>query len=156
MQRVTITVEDEFLEELDRMVRLKSYQNRSEAIRDMTRAALAKIAEEEDRDSECIAALIYTYDHETRELSKKLAHTFHNHHDLSLAALHVHLDHDNCLEVAVLRGDNRQVQHLADHVIASRGVRHGRLIKIPINMKYENHAHGAGRHPHLHTHIRNT
>jgi CopG family nickel-responsive transcriptional regulator len=154
MQRITISAEDEFLEEVDALCARRGYQNRSEAIRDLARAGMRQAREEASEIGQCIAALVYVYDHGARELSKRLANTFHDHHDLSLAAIHVHLDHDSCLEVAILRGAAQDVQHLAGHVIAERGVRHGRLVRIPVDAKTEIHPHGDTHHRHLHLHVR--
>ncbi|MGO9006908.1 MAG: nickel-responsive transcriptional regulator NikR [Beijerinckiaceae bacterium] len=155
MQRVTITLEDELLIELDRMVATRGYQNRSEAVRDLARAGLRQAAEEASASRQCVAALVYVYDHETRALSRRLTQSFHDHHDLSLATMHVHLDHASCMEVTVLRGETAEVQHFADHVIAERGVRHGRLIIVPVELETEKHAHGGEPdQKHLHTHVR--
>jgi CopG family transcriptional regulator, nickel-responsive regulator len=131
MQRVTITLDDELLEQIDRLAQTRGYQNRSEAIRDLTRAGLQQTATETQADGECIAALVYVYDHAARHLAQRLTHNFHHHHDLSLATLHVHLDDDYCMEVTALRGKSSEVQHLAEHVIAERGVRYGRIVTIP-------------------------
>lgn len=152
MQRVTVTLDDELMVELDRMILRRGYQNRSEALRDLARAGIRQAAEETVAARDCVAALVYVYSHGTRELSKRLTRSFHDHHDLSLAAMHVHLDHDNCMEVAVLRGPAQEVQHLADNVIAERGVRHGRLITVPVEIKNRKHAHGTEpgqRHVHV-------
>ncbi len=70
-------------------------------------------------------------DHAARDLSKRLVQNFHGHHDLSLATLHVHLDDDSCMEVTALKGPSGEVRHLADHIIAERGVRYGRVVMIP-------------------------
>ena len=155
MQRVTVTLEDELLTALDRVVATRGYQNRSEAVRDFTRAGLAQAAEEKGEAGECVAALVYVYDHEGRDLPKLLTKSFHNHHDLSLATMHVHLDHSSCMEVAVLRGDAEAVQHFADHVISERGVRHGQVVKIPVRIESRTHAHGAApSHSHQHVRVR--
>src|SRR5579885_2013768 len=154
MQRVTITLE-ELMAELDRIIALRGYQNRSEAVRDLARAGIRQAAEEAGGSSDCVAALIYVYDHEARELSKRLTRSFHEHHDLSLAAMHVHLDHDSCMEVSVLKGKTEAIQNLADHVIAERGVRHGRLVTVPVDLESQTHAHGAEPgHRHMHAHVR--
>jgi CopG family nickel-responsive transcriptional regulator len=63
---------------------------------------------------QCLAALIYVYDHHQRELPKRLTSDFHDHHDLAWATLHVHLDHESCLEVTVLKGPGEGVQELAN------------------------------------------
>src|SRR6267154_2432972 len=127
MQRVTITIDDELMVELDRIIEARGYQNRSEAIRDLARAGIREAAETLDQKRDCVAALVYVYDHNARQLSKRLADTFHDHHELSLASMHAHLDHDSCMEVTILRGKTSEVQHFAEHVIAERGVHHGRV-----------------------------
>src|SRR5580704_15517512 len=107
MQRVTVTIDEELLAALDRVIVARGYQNRSEAIRDLARAGMAELQDESEGRREGVAALVYVYDHEGRELAKRLTRSFHDHHDLSLATMHVHLDHDSCMEVAVLRGEMR-------------------------------------------------
>jgi CopG family nickel-responsive transcriptional regulator len=154
MQRITITLDDDLVAELDRFQRERGYQNRSETLRDLARAGLNQRKAEEGKGA-CVAALAYVYDHETRALAKRLAHAQHHHHDLSVATLHVHLDHDSCLEVAVLRGEHGEVRHFAEHVIAERGVRHGQLMIIPVDVATESHAHGGeGSRSHTHAHVR--
>ena len=130
MQRVTITIEDELLAELDDLVVRRGYQNRSEALRDLTRAGIRQLDPPAPAEA-CVAALLYVYDHARRDLPNRLANEFHDHHDLNIATLHVHLDAESCLEVAVLKGSTSDVKHMADHVIAERGVRHGQLIVLP-------------------------
>ena len=153
MNRVTIVLDDELLEEVDRMVETRGYQNRSEAIRDLARNGLRQVAENVD-SGECVAALVYAYDHDERDLPKRLARTFHDHHDVVVSALHVYVDHESSLEVSVLRGKTGHVRHLADHVIAERGVRYGRLVMIPAEEKPEKHIHHKGAHSHSHLHLR--
>jgi CopG family transcriptional regulator, nickel-responsive regulator len=102
----------------------------------------------------CIAALIYIYDHEARNLPKRLTRDFHDRHDLAQATLHMHLDHDSCMEVTVLKGRGSDVQEFADHIIAERGVRHGHVVYLPADAT---HSHGrksghAGTHSHSHGH----
>jgi CopG family nickel-responsive transcriptional regulator len=155
MQRVTITLDDELMAELDRVIAVQGYQNRSEAIRDLARAGIRQAAEETSSAATCVAALVYVYDHETRELSKRLTGAFHEHHDLSHSSMHVHLDHESCMEIAVLKGSTQEVRHFADHVIAERGVRHGRLVVVPVEVESAKHSHGdEPGHRHQHVHVR--
>lgn len=130
MERVTITIEADLLAEVDALVSSRGYQNRSEALRDLARAGLQR-AEPPAPDAPCVAALVFVYDHARRDLPNRLAHEFHDHHDLAVSTLHVHLDAGSCLEVAVLRGAARDLRHMADHVIAERGVRYGQLVLLP-------------------------
>jgi CopG family transcriptional regulator, nickel-responsive regulator len=154
MQRITITIDEELLAALDELIAARGYQNRSEAIRDLTRAGIIELKDAASARSEAVAALVYVYDHEGRELAKRLTRAFHDHHDLSLATMHVHLDHQSCMEVAVLRGAIPDVRHFAEHVISERGVRHGRLVMVPVETENQTHAHGAHDREHLHTHVR--
>ena len=106
MQRITITIEDDLLAEIDAAAKDRGYQNRSEVIRDLARAGLQQAAQDAAPSGQCVAALVYVYDHHARQLSKRLADTFHDHHELSLASMHAHLDHDSCMEVTALRGSS--------------------------------------------------
>lgn len=130
MQRITVTLDDELVASLDALVATSGYGNRSEAVRDLARAGLLQ-REAPDGDGECVAALVYVYDHEARQLPRRLTDRFHDHHALAVSTLHVHLDRRECMELAVLRGPGAQVRALGEHVIAERGVRHGRLLVIP-------------------------
>jgi CopG family nickel-responsive transcriptional regulator len=130
VERVTITIEADLLAEVDALVTTRGYQNRSEALRDLARAGLRQ-AEPPRPDTPCVAALVYVYDHARRDLPNRLANEFHDHHNLAVSTLHVHLDAGSCLEVAVLRGAAGDLQHMADHVIAERGVRYGQLVLLP-------------------------
>ena len=146
MQRVTITIDDDLAAELDRFMAARGYANRSEAIRDLARGGLQQKAVEVPGDRPCVAAVVYVYDHEARELPKRLTRGFHQHHDLAQATLHVHLDEESCLEVTVLKGRGAEVQEFADSVIAERGVRHGHVVFVPDG--------GTHRHRHPHGHHR--
>lgn len=133
MQRVTITIDDELDAELDRFMRARSYYNRSEAIRDLARLGLQQAAMERGGSSPCVAALIYLYDHQARELPKRLTRDYHEHHDLAQATLHMHLDHETCMEVTILKGRGSDVQEFTDHIITERGVRHGHVVYLPVD-----------------------
>jgi CopG family transcriptional regulator, nickel-responsive regulator len=155
MQRVTITIDDELMSELDRLIAARGYQNRSEAVRDLARAGIQQATESGTQTADCVAALVYVYDHAKRDLSQRLAKSFHARHDLAVATMHVHLDHASCMEVTVLKGQTRQVRQVAEHVIAERGVKHGRVVMVPVELASERHAHsGAGGGPHEHVHVR--
>ena len=156
MQRVTITLDDDLMDDLDRIIVARGYQNRSEAIRDLARSGLEQAAVEVASSRHCVAALVYVYDHHARELPKRLTQEFHDHHDLSQATLHVHLDEASCLEVTVLKGRGAEVQAFANHVIAERGVRHGHVVYVPSTESTTHahaHSHGHGHsHGHAHSH----
>jgi CopG family transcriptional regulator, nickel-responsive regulator len=149
MQRVTITLDDDLMTDLDRIIAARGYQNRSEAIRDLARSGLEQAAVEVAGSRHCVAALVYVYDHHARELPKRLTQEFHAHHNLSQATLHVHLDEASCLEVTVLKGRGAEVQSFANQVIAERGVRHGHVVYVPApNGAVHSHSHAHGHsHP---------
>jgi len=126
MQRVTLTLDDDLLAALDTLSQRRGYHNRSEAARDLLRGALAQEAPA-DQEKQGFAVLTYVYEHEKRELASRLVATQHHHHDLSVATLHVHISHDDCLEIAVLKGKRGDIEHFANEVIAQRGVSHGHL-----------------------------
>ncbi len=146
MQRITITVDDDLMDDVDRLIERRGYQNRSEAFRDLARAGIAQDRQRSHQSGDCVAAVVYVYDHAARDLSRRLVKEMHGHHELTLATLHVHLDEKSCLEVNVLRGENDQVAHLADHVIAERGVRHGNLVMIPIDQERPHRRHKGAHH----------
>ncbi|WP_026608591.1 nickel-responsive transcriptional regulator NikR [Methylocapsa acidiphila] len=153
MQRVTVTLDDELIAELDRFMSGRGYHNRSEAMRDLARAGMQQAGVESSEAGECVAALVYVYDHTVRELAKRLADAHHAHHDLSVASTQIRLDHASCMEVALLRGVTGTVRQFAEHLIAERGVRHGRLVVVPVEVHEETHAHGedhAKSHAHIH------
>jgi CopG family transcriptional regulator, nickel-responsive regulator len=101
---------------------------------------------------ECFAMLSYVYDHHTRELAKRLTSVHHEHHHLHVATLHVHLDHESCLEVSVLRGKAEAVREFAKAVVAQRGVTHGNVSFIPVTLETDAHTHGDDAGKHLHAH----
>lgn len=157
MQRITIVLDDELVDEIDRLAAQQGYQNRSEAIRDLARAGIRQTAEESGAGAgtdECVAALVYAYDYAERDLAKRLAKSIHDHHDLSVGSLQIPLDHHSRMEVNILCGETGDVRKLGQHVIAERGVRHGRLVMLPVELKTETHKHGK-RRSHRHVHVKN-
>lgn len=151
MQRVTITIDDELLALVDALAARKGYASRSEAVRDLLRASTGRDAALAEA-APCIATLSYVYDHAVRDLAQRLTGAQHARHDLTIASMHVHLDHDACLEVAVLRGQSGAVRRLADAVTSQRGVRHHSLHLVPAELAEGRHDHGGGAHPHPHIH----
>lgn len=124
--RTGVSLEDDLLKQFDRVIAKRGYKNRSEAIRDLIRETLVNEAVDENKP--VVATLSMIYDHHKPDLSKKLNAIQHHSHDNVLAATHVHLDADNCLEVVIMKGRSGEVQHLADHMLAMRGVKHGKLV----------------------------
>jgi len=152
MQRITITIDDDLLAALDALMERRGYESRSEALREVLRTQLRE-ERAEDAAAPCIAALSCVYDHATRDLARRMADTMHEHHDLTVSTLHVHLDHDSCLEVSLLRGPIAAVRRLADALTAQRGVRHSNLHLVPAEVLVEPHDHGGGGSPHEHIRV---
>jgi CopG family nickel-responsive transcriptional regulator len=123
--RFGISLEKGLLEKFDRLIRAKRYTNRSEAIRDLIRQELVK--KEWDEDREVAGAITYIYDHHKRDLLNKITDVQHDHQRVIVSTQHIHLDHDNCLEIVAVKGRSRQVQILSDSLKSVKGVRHGTL-----------------------------
>lgn len=148
--RFGIAIDGDLLERFDERINEKGYGNRSEAIRDLIRADL--LERSADPEAPATGTLTLVYDHHVRELSEKLTDMQHDlgHHVVS--TLHVHLDHDHCLEVIVLRGPAGMIEKAAQRMVATKGVMHGRLTLtgplVPKDDPAHHHEHG----PHTHTH----
>ncbi len=125
----------ELLRKFDRVLAESGVVNRSEAVRDLIRKRL--VEEEDDPKAEAAATLTLVYDHDTRELSDRLVEIGHEHHASILSTLHVHLDHDLCLEVMALRGRRRELQRLASRVLGLKGVLHGGLVLSSLDVLAE-------------------
>ncbi|MCE5231175.1 nickel-responsive transcriptional regulator NikR [bacterium] len=126
LERYTITMPRELFESFDERIRRRGYKNRSEAIRDLVRADLVR--EKAARPNQRAAATItMVYDHHHHELNEKLTAMQHDFGELVVSTLHVHLDHHNCLEVLVLRGQVRRIEALADAISVLKGVKHASL-----------------------------
>lgn len=150
MERMTISLDEALAGEFDRFIKQHGYRNRSEAMRDLIRLKLESERLEREQTGECVGTLTYVYNHEERELSRRLTTLQHAHHDLAVSTLHVHLDHDNCLETVVVQGKTQQVRAFADAIIARPGVRHGELYLIPVDVEDQTHSHGKGQRRHSH------
>jgi CopG family nickel-responsive transcriptional regulator len=124
--RFSISLPKELAAQLDRMAREKGYDNRSLAVADMVRAQLVEHRQRMDR-REIAGTITLVYDHHKPHVQETLTDIQHDQHDLIVAMLHVHLDHDNCMEVLAVRGQARAVRSIADELIAAKGVKHGKL-----------------------------
>lgn len=128
LARFGVSIDQRLLENFDQMITVKGYDNRSEAIRDMIRNALVEELVNRADDTPTVGTVTLVYDHHTRDLSDKLTGHQHSHHDAIVSTLHVHLDAHNCLEIVVVRGTAAQVKRLADELIGTKGVKHGKLV----------------------------
>ncbi len=123
--RFGVSMDEELLARFDELIAQMGYANRSEALRDLVRDRL--VQREWEAGEEVVGVIILLYDHHKRELSDRLTDLQHEHHDLILSTMHIHLDEANCLEVLTVRGPGPEVQGLADRLIGLKGVKHGKL-----------------------------
>jgi len=126
LSRIGVAIDADLLERFDQLIARRGYTNRSEAFRDLIRDALVEEAWETP-ESRVVGTVTIVYDHHVRLLSEKLTDLQHEFYHHILSTLHVHLDHDNCLEVLVVRGRAAEVRKIADALISTKGVKHGRL-----------------------------
>src|SRR5271155_5725794 len=141
LSRIGVSIDSDLLRRFDSYISDKGYENRSEAFRDLIRDRLvgsAVIA----ANALVVGTVTLIYDHHTRLLPEKLTDIQHGHHEIIISTLHAHLDHESCLEVVILRGKSRDVQRLADRLISTKGVQHGRLVmSSPQTLSHRPHPH---------------
>ncbi len=124
--RIGVAINEDLLEKFDKLIEKRGYANRSEAFRDMIRHELVQ-EDWASPNTEVFGTVTLVYDHHVRLLTERLTELQHKYHSSIISALHVHLDHDNCLEVILVRGKAARVQELSDALIATKGVKHGRF-----------------------------
>lgn len=123
--RFGVSLGKELLSRFDKFIKEKDYPNRSEAIRDLIREYLVK--KEWTKSKEVAGAITLVYDHHKRELLNKLTDIQHDFQRLIISTQHIHLDHDNCLEIVAIKGSPKEAQKLADTLKSVKGVKHGTL-----------------------------
>jgi CopG family nickel-responsive transcriptional regulator len=124
--RFGISIEDPLLKRFDELIKRKGYSNRSEALRDLIRDSLV-MEEWESSTAETVGTITIVYSHETRELTDTLTDLQHHYHHSIISAMHIHLDAHNCLETIVVRGKAMDIKTIADKLIGTKGVKHGKL-----------------------------
>jgi CopG family transcriptional regulator, nickel-responsive regulator len=148
MDRFTISLDENLATAFDALIKERGYATRSEAVRDILRGHIQKSAEIRNMGGACVANLSYVYNHHERDLSERLTNIQHGHHDLTVATMHAHLDHDQCIETVMLKGTVERVREFADEIIAERGVRHGVLNLVSVELG-QAHSHGGTMHRRL-------
>lgn len=124
--RFGISMDKDLLERLDEEIVKVGYTNRSEAIRDLIRNQLVELDWSKDEE-EIAGTVTIIYNHHVKGLSDLLLELQHEHHDMIVSVMHVHLEHEHCLEVMVIRGDASRARELAGRLIGVKGVKHGKL-----------------------------
>jgi CopG family transcriptional regulator, nickel-responsive regulator len=139
LARTGVSLEEDLLQEFDRLIAKRGYKNRSEAFRDLIREAL--LTETVHSNKPVVGTLTLVYDHHTPNLSEKLTDAQHSAGASVLAATHVHLDHHYCLEVVIMKGKSKDLQELADRMLALRGVELGKLVLTNSGKDIKHHKH---------------
>lgn len=124
--RFGVSIDSKLMNKFDALIERKGYRARSEAIRDLIRDRLVE-EEWESGDQETVGTITIIYNHHTRELDHALTDLQHQSYHQIVSALHVHLDAHNCLEVMVVKGKSRDIRRIADRLIGTKGVKHGKL-----------------------------
>lgn len=124
--RFGVSIDSQLMKKFDALISQKGYENRSEAIRDLIRDRLVE-EQWQAGDEETVGTITIVYNHHTRELEFALTEMQHQSFDRIISTLHVHLDPHNCLEVLVVKGKSREIRKIADRLIGTRGVKHGKL-----------------------------
>lgn len=126
LTRVSMSLEENLLRSFDQLIERRGYETRSEAIRDLIRDSIIR-DQARSRAGRQVAVVTIVFDHHARELASRLVDKQHHHHDIVVSTMHVHLGVHHCLEVTVLRGPAHEVNHLADELLATKGVLHGEV-----------------------------
>jgi CopG family nickel-responsive transcriptional regulator len=147
--RFGVSAESELIESFDELSRQRGYSNRSEALRDLMRDALVRSRVDSNPvRGEVLGSLTIVYDHHARDLNARMADLQHAHHELVVSVLHVHISHDDCLEVIALRGQVEAVRQLANSLLCLKGVKHGQLfITLPTTSMVGSHHHHPPPNP---------
>ena len=124
--RFGVSMDPELLKKFDDLIEQKGYSNRSEAVRDLVRKHLVT-KEWETSKGQVVGTVTLVYDHHTHDLGDKLTDLQHEYFQNIVSTTHIHLDAHNCLEVLIVRGKSQTVRTIADHLISTKGVKHGQL-----------------------------
>ncbi len=125
--RFGVSIEQDLLENYDRLIAERGYATRSEALRDLIREALIQQKIAVETDTEVLGSLTLVYDHHARNLSQEMAAIQHNFHDLILSVMHIHVNHHDCMELIALRGIVANIVNLADGLLSLKGIKNGKL-----------------------------
>jgi CopG family nickel-responsive transcriptional regulator len=144
LSRIGVSIDSALLHRFDSFIADQGYENRSEAFRDLIRDRLVGSVVVAG-NALVVGTVTLIYGHHTRLLPEKLTDLQHEHHAIVISTLHAHLDHENCLEVVVLNGRSKDVQRLADRLISTKGVQHGRLVMSSPETVSHHHPHSPHR-----------
>ena len=127
LTRFGMSLNSALLDRFDKLISRTGQKNRSEAIRDLIRDALVRYDWEQER-GEKVGTITLIYDHHAGDISEKMTELEHHYHQIVISQMHIHLDHDNCLEVLAVRGEAADIYKIANKLIGMKGVKHGKLV----------------------------
>ena len=156
--RFGVSIESDLLESFDRLISDRGYANRSEALRDLIRDTLVQSRlEAEPERADVLGSLTLVYDHHAHDLTERMAELQHDHNELVVSVLHVHVSHEDCMEVIMLRGQYFEVKSLTDSLLSLKGIKHGKLfVTVPASTIAKNaKSNGKPKHDHKHKHGHN-
>jgi CopG family transcriptional regulator, nickel-responsive regulator len=125
--RKGIAFNKEELNEFDKIIKQKGYKNRSQALRNLIRSEIIK-KQKEDPKKIMMGTLTILYNHHNHNVQHNLTHVQHNHPNLIISSLHVHVNEHDCLEILVLKGVVSKIQQFSENILATNGVKHGKLV----------------------------
>ncbi len=142
VERIGVSIENELLEKFDNLISSQGYQNRSEAIRDLIRDKIST-NQIELPNTTGVAAVCVVYDHHSSQLTQKLAQVQHSKFFSTISSMHIHINHDNCLEIITLRGKISEIKKMADQIVSLKGVKLGKvnLVSIDSELGHVHHKH---------------
>ena len=139
--RFGVSIDQDLLENYDRLIAERGYATRSEALRDLIRDALIQQKIDTESTTQTLGSLTLVYDHHASNLQVEMAEIQHKHHDLILSVMHLHVSHDDCLELIALSGAVNQISELAHGLLSLKGIKHGKLFLTLPSSKIVEEAH---------------
>jgi len=125
--RFGVSIDQDLLENYDRLINERGYATRSEALRDLIRDALIQQKIEMQTGIQALGSLTLVYDHHARNLTQEMGEIQHRFHDNILSVMHLHVSHDDCLEIVALRGIVAEIIELANALLSLKGIKNGKL-----------------------------
>ncbi|KCZ73545.1 putative transcriptional regulator with CopG/Arc/MetJ DNA-binding domain and metal-binding domain [Candidatus Methanoperedens nitroreducens] len=130
LSRIGVSLPENLLEKFDEIITKRGYSSRSEGIRDAIRGYIRYYDWMSGVEGERIGILSMTYDHSQRGLVTSLLDLEHEFSVITRSAVHVHISHDECMEVLILQGEGKDVRTIAERVMALKGVKNVKLTTI--------------------------
>lgn len=121
LARFSVSLPDSLLEEFDCRIRSAGHKNRSEALRHLIRNFIAESCWERGNES-VYGTITITYDHHSHDTAQELTALQHDFGHIIICSTHVHIDHDHCFEVIVLRGASEDVKRFVEALSGLKSV----------------------------------